>query len=379
MARGAPGARPKWSNSLLDETLPLVCPACKTTLVHTAGWLVCSSCADRFPLREGIPSFTGRDFYWSEIPRPDMQKVIEAAKTQGWQTAVYDVLNPVGSEVHATVGDERRADWKYLLPLSRESRALDLGCGWGAAALALAETCGQVVAMDATWERVHFLDIRRRQQGVDNLYPIHGGDTLAFPFPDGYFDLVVLVGVLEWFGESYPDLPPRAAQLKALRNLQVLLRPGGHLYVGIENRLGYDYLMGRPDHNGLPFVGLLPRRLADWISKRRAGCPFRTYQYSMWGYRKLLREAGFGHIQFHGDLPQYRHPHFYIPLEGSRAFEYFLGHLWESFKKGTPERAREYRRAYRLANAGLHVARHLCVAGMTRYVVPGFSIIAQRI
>jgi SAM-dependent methyltransferase len=363
----------------MDETLQLICPVCKTALVHTAGWLACSGCAARFPQREGIPSFAARDFYWNEIPRPDMQKVIEVAQTQGWQTAVYDVLNPPGSKVHATVGDERRVDWKFLLPLSRESRALDLGCGWGAAALTLAETCGQVVAMDATWERVRFLDIRRRQQSIGNLHPIHGGDTLTFPFPDGYFDLVVLVGVLEWFGESYPDLPPRAAQLKALRNLRLLLKSGGYLYVAIENRFGYDYLMGRPDHNGLPFVGLLPRRLADWVSRRRTGRPFRTYQYSMWGYRKLLREAGFDRIQFYGDLPQYRHPHFYIPLEGSQVFDYFLAYLWESFERGTPERAREYRWAYRLANAGLRVARCLRIAGMARYMVPGFSIIAQRI
>jgi SAM-dependent methyltransferase len=363
----------------MDETLQLVCPTCKTALVCANGRLTCESCAAFFPLREGVPSFAEHDFYWNEIPRPDMQKVIEAAKAQGWQTAVYDVLNPRGSEVHATVGDERRADWKYLLPLSRESSVLDLGCGWGAAALALAENCGRVVAMDATWERVHFLDIRRRQQGIGNLYPIHGGDTLTFPFSDVYFDLVVLVGVLEWFGESYPHLPPRAAQLKALRSLWALLKPGGYLYVGIENRFGYDYLMGRPDHNGIPFVGLLPRRLADRVSRWRTGETFRTYQYSMWGYRRLLREAGFDNIQFYGDLPQYRHPHYYIPLQDSQTFDYFLSHLWESFKQGTPGRARDYRRAYWLADAGLRVARYLRLAGLARYVVPGFSMIAKRI
>ena len=276
----------------MNETLQLVCPTCKSTLEHTDNSLKCSRCASRYPLCEGMPSFAQRDFYWNEISRPDMRRVLNVAQTQGWQTAIYDILNPSGTEVHATIGDERRADWKYLLPLSRDSRALDLGCGWGAAALALADICGQVVAMDATWERVHFLDIRRRQQGVSNLYPIHGGDTLTFPFPDGYFDLVTLVGVLEWFGESYPDLPPRAAQLRALCNLGELLKPGGYLYIGIENRLGYDYLMGRPDHNGLPFVGLLPRQLADWVSQRCTGRSFRPYQYSMRGDRRFFERAG---------------------------------------------------------------------------------------
>jgi SAM-dependent methyltransferase len=363
----------------MDLVLDLVCPSCNTSLVLADEWLACGGCKASFPVREGIPSFAERDFYWNEIPRPDMLRVIETAQSQGWQTAVYDVLNPTGSEVHATVGDERRADWKYLLPLSKESRVLDLGCGWGAAAVSLSETCGQVVAMDATWERVHFLDIRRRQQGIENLHPVHGGDTLTFPFPEGYFDLVVLVGVLEWFGESYPDLSPRAAQLKALSNLRPLLKPGGYLYIAIENRFGYDYLMGRPDHNGLPFVGLLPRRMADWHARRRTGEPFRTYQYSIRGYRRLLQTAGFGHLEFYGDLPQYRHPHFYIPLDGSQAFSYFLDHLWGLFTQGTAGRAREYGRAYRWANAGVRVARWFRIAGWARFIVPGLSIIAQRV
>ena len=359
--------------------LPLVCPTCKIELGHADNCLVCKECAAQFQFREGVPSFAAKDYYWNEVPRWHMQEVIAVAKTHGWQTALYDVLKPEGSEVHATIGDERRVDWKFLLPLTPEDRALDLGCGWGAAAVALSKTCKEVIAMDATWERVHFLDIRCRQQSLSNLYPIHGGDTLDFPFPEGYFDLVVLVGVLEWLGESYPELSPRAAQIKALSNLHTILKPGGSLYIGIENRIGYDYLMGRPDHNGIPFVGLLPRGLADWVSKRRTGHPFRTYQYSKWGYKKLLQTAGFSQVQFYGDLPQYRQPHFYIPLDGCRAFEYFLTNLWDLFITATTSRAQDYPKAYRLANAGVHLARGLRLAGIGRQVVPGFSIIARRL
>lgn len=369
---------PKNDNTNAADMHNLVCPTCKHALTPTDGGLECTGCGAGYSVRDGIPSFAKHDFYWNEIPRDEMQTVLQVAQEEGWQTAIYDVLNPEGSEVHATIGDERRADWKYLLPLSPTSRALDLGCGWGAAALALADVCGEVFAMDATWERVRFLDIRRRQQGVKNLVPIHGGDTLTFPFPDEHFDMVALVGVLEWFGESYQELPPGSAQHKALTQLRTLLKPDGFLYIGIENRLGYDYLMGRPDHNGVPYVGLLPRRLADWISLRQTGEPFRTHQYTLWGYRRLLQSAGFDQIQFYGDLPQYRHPHFYIPLEDNHAFDYFMSHLWRSFIQGTPQRASEYRRAYQVADTGLSLARRLRMGRLAQYVVPGFSIIAQR-
>lgn len=363
----------------MKPTIQLVCPDCKTELRQEHDHLNCQDCGASYPIRDGIPSFARSDFYWNEIPQADMHRVLNVAQSEGWQTAAYDVLNPRGSHVHATVGDERRADWKYLLPISKESRVLDLGCGWGAASMALAEIAGQVVSMDATWERVRFLDIRRQQQGVTNITPIHGGDTLTFPFPDGQFDLIVLVGVLEWLGESYPELPPREAQLKALHNLRRLLAPGGRLYIAIENRFGYDYLMGRPDHNGIPFVGLLPRSLADWVSRKKTGEPFRTYQYSMAGYRQLLEEAGFGGTEFYGNLPQYRHPHFYLPLDQGRGMEFFLANMWESFLQSTPGRAQDYRGAYQVANLGLEMAKRLNLSGFARHVVPGFSIIAERV
>ncbi len=356
----------------------LICPSCKNNLTNFNFHIECGVCGQNYPIREGIPSFTKDDFYWNEIPRTDMQEILRITQQDGWQKAIYDVLNPVGTKVHATVGDERRADWKYYIPLSKESRALDLGCGWGATAIALSDYCGQVIAMDTTFERIHFLNLRRQQQNIKNVYPIHGGDTLSFPFPKNYFDLVTLVGVLEWLGESCPDLPPHKAQQKALLQIREHLKPDGYIYIGIENRFGFDYLMGRPDHNGVPFIGLLPRKIANWLSLHYTGKSYRTYQYSLKGYRKLLSLTGFYNIKFYGDLPQYRQPFLYIPLEDSSALKYFLSHLWNLFLYETTEHAGDYKFAYFFAKFFMHLLRYIPFSHLIRFIIPGYSILAQR-
>ncbi|RMD63573.1 hypothetical protein D6833_05500, partial [Candidatus Parcubacteria bacterium] len=65
----------------MDQGLEFVCLSCKSVLEHTARGLRCSGCFTCYPLREGIPSFAKRDFYWNEIPRADMQRLLNVART----------------------------------------------------------------------------------------------------------------------------------------------------------------------------------------------------------------------------------------------------------------------------------------------------------
>jgi hypothetical protein len=101
------------------------------------------------------------------------------------------------------------------------------------------------------------------------------------------------------------------------------LRPGGYLYVGIENRMALGYFLGYPDpHCSLPFVTVLPRLLAHWYARRKGLRGYRSYLYSSRGYRKLLRESGFSDVEMYLALPSYNHPRYLIPIE-QRLFNYF--------------------------------------------------------
>jgi len=93
--------------------------------------------------------------------------------------------------------------------------------------------------------------------------------------------------------------------------------------VGIENRLAYGHFIGYNDpHCGLPFVTILPRKLADWYARRKGQDGYRNYLYSSRGYRKLLRKAGFTGVEVYLAVPSYNHPRYLIPIQGN-VFSYY--------------------------------------------------------
>src|ERR1019366_6661450 len=98
----------------------------------------------------------------------------------------------------------------------------------------------------------------------------------ALPLADKSFDLVVCNGVLEWVGEWDLQGDPRSAQLRFLRSICRLLKDDGGLVIGIEIRIGYDNFLGRLDRSGLPYTGLVPRRLASFLLRHNSSSHHRT-------------------------------------------------------------------------------------------------------
>lgn len=80
---------------------------------------------------------------------------------------------------------------RLLAPLRGDERALDVGCGTGALAYALAPHVGEVVGVDASEE---YLDAARRDAPPNCAFVL--GDAAALDFPYGDFDLVGCLRVL---------------------------------------------------------------------------------------------------------------------------------------------------------------------------------------
>ena len=78
-----------------------------------------------------------------------------------------------------------------LAPLTGEERVLDVGCGTGALAYALAPLVGEVVGVDASEE---YLAAAREHAPPGCTFVL--GDAEALPFPYGDFDLVGCLRVL---------------------------------------------------------------------------------------------------------------------------------------------------------------------------------------
>jgi ubiquinone/menaquinone biosynthesis C-methylase UbiE len=195
-----------------------------------------------------------------------------------------------------------------------------MGCGWGNLSISLARNFARVYAMDLVPERAVISSLRAREAGLENVRALAGGNTAHLPFPDASLDAVTLNGVLEWVATSFPQIDdPREAQLRVLREIVRVLKPDGQLYIGIENRLGFLYFLGRPDeHSKLKFTTLLPRWLANRYSLAKRNQPYRTYTYTWRGYRKLLREAGIPDSRFYCPFPEYREFNDLIALDRPR-------------------------------------------------------------
>lgn len=218
--------------------------------------------------------------------------------------------------------EENRADWRFPVMLDKRSAVLDIGAGMGRISIPLARVAGRVVAADLSFARLQYLKTRAELEGLSNIEPVLS-DLYDLPFGENTFDLVVMNGVLEWVGKTERFAHPRLAQLEALRRCKKLLKPGGVLYIGIENRFALSYLRGI-DHSGLRYTSYMPRFLADAYSRLRGRGRYDTYTYNRGGYARLLREAGFAESSFYLIYPGYNLPRIQIPYENLGALRYVI-------------------------------------------------------
>ena len=287
------------------------CPICKSALIEHEEFLSCIHCSSEFKVIGGIPSFATHEFYWNQFSKETMRELLADAEKDGWSYALKKHLTNIDPYIYKYITDESRGKWQYLLPIDTTSTILDIGSGWGAVTMSLARRYRAVYAADATFETLHFLKIRAEQEKTDNLKLAHIDplDYAKLPYPDSFFDLVVLNGVLEYVGACRTDLSPSECQKNALKEIVRVLKPKGLLYIGIENRFGIHYFIGYVDHSGLRFTSLFPRKIADLICKARGKKEgYRTYTYSFLGYTSLLRSLGFPNIEFYFLFPNYQIP-----------------------------------------------------------------------
>jgi len=266
--------------------------------------------------------------YWGKITLDEMHHLNNLSEEIGWKNAVSQVLDKDTQEV---LLNEQRADWKYLTGVNSESKVLDVGCGLGAIAFSLAKASKIVYTLEPVWERTRFVNIRIQQENIQNIKPICA-NALHMPFPDSFFDLVVLNGVLEWVEYLTDDIKPNRAQEQVLKEISRVIKPNGTVYIGIENRFAFFYFLGTKDpHTGLPFINLMPRYMANLYHRAVKNRRYSTYLYSYSGYKNLLYKSGFKKMIFYTPLPSYRNFSYIFPLDNIvTAIKFWLYNLFYS-------------------------------------------------
>ena len=171
------------------------------------------------------------------------------------------------------------------------ANVLEIGAGCGAISRYLGECGAQVLALEGSPRRASIA--RSRTRDLDNI------TVLTEKFDqfksDHQFDVVTLIGVLEYANLFTPGDNPALAMLKRVRQL---LKPDGKLIIAIENQLGLKYFAGAPeDHFGKPMVGIEGRYGKD--QAQTFGRPVLT---------RLLQQAGFEASNFLAPFPDYKLP-----------------------------------------------------------------------
>ena len=132
------------------------------------------------------------------------------AKARQWDE------NPVFQERGGKIANAVRE----AVPLHRQMRALDYGCGTGLLSFPLKDELGAILLADSSSGMLEVVAEKIAAQGVTNMTPLKL-DLLADPLPAQTFDLIVTAMTLH----HVPDTD------HILRVFHDLLNPGGYLCI----------------------------------------------------------------------------------------------------------------------------------------------------
>lgn len=206
---------------------------------------------------------------------------------------------------------ENLLDWYEFNP---EATLLEIGAGCGAVTGLFCRKVRQVTAVDLSKKRSTINATRNGNRGNLKIMVGNFEDIVI----KEKFDYVTLIGVLE-HSSSYISKGENP-HLEMLKRARGFLKPGGKLFIAIENKFGMKYFAGAPeDHTG---------RMGDGIMNYPGVNS--VYTFSRPEIEELLNEAGFKNNRFYYPMPDYKLPSViysdaYQPTPGA------LGYQIESF------------------------------------------------
>ena len=229
------------------------------------------------------------------LERTDDRSVLSAA-----------LLREVGDWPRRYHLSPRRANLlRPLEPFLHGKRVLEIGAGCGAITRYLGEIGCEVLAIEGSAARARVAAARCAD--LDAVVIV--ADTLQSVEPQPVFDVVTLIGVLEYARIFFPapvGVDPIDAMLSCAAQF---LAPGGRLLVGIENQLGLKYFAGYgEDHVNQSMFGVEDRYAPDGVTT-----------FGRKALSDRLRRAGLGTQEWLFPFPDYKLPVAVLSERGVRA------------------------------------------------------------
>ena len=185
-------------------------------------------------------------------------------------------------DLTATLYQERQRvtlDLINSLALSSDGCILDVGCGAGTTAVALAQLGFTAVALDRVPAMLERTRARAEKAGVSHLLRPVAGDAYALDFADRSFDVVMALGVIPWL--SSPAV--------AVREMIRVTKPTGHLIFSADNRWRLNRVLDPIDN---PMIAPLRCRIASVIRKHGPGKGVNANTHSPHELDNFLRSLG---------------------------------------------------------------------------------------
>ena len=254
-----------------------------------------------------------KDQFFADYLPADFLKALERAPAVGWRAAVEEGLPLLPAHAASYTRDyflePYRADFVERLGLHPGDTVADIGCGWGFASQRCLEKGCRVAGTDNALQRLEFCRVRFEQQGFgDRFVGVELDANRELPFRAGAFRAVIVSGLMEWLPCTAAGIP-QEIQARFLRRCFDLLAPEGRAYLAIENRFWGWYFAGALDmHTRQPLVSILPRRVARSLSLLFSGDDYRAHTYSILGYLRLFKQAGFRSVDVIYPRPDYVQP-----------------------------------------------------------------------
>lgn len=200
----------------------LCCPCGKGGRLERVDSYVGAACGHRFPVTDGIPQL-----FWPHDTADDPGDVTERVKAFYEETPFpnYDDHDSVRSLI------EKSRQGLYARALDEaipyNSSVLEVGCGTGQLSNFLGVACRRVVGADLCLNSLRLAENFRREQNLERVRFVQM-NLFRPPFQRSQFDVILCNGVLHHTSD------PRGG----FEGLIPLLRPGGHIVIGLYNTYG---------------------------------------------------------------------------------------------------------------------------------------------
>lgn len=176
-------------------------------------------------------------------------------------------------------------------PFDPQASLLEIGAECGALTGLFCKKVKRVVAVEASARDVK-VNLKRNGK-YENLTVVT--DELYRVDTKEKFDYVTITGLFGYAGRIWESDDP---YMDLLHRAKEYLKPGGRLFLAIENRYGVKYFAGaKEDHTGRCFDGLENYAAADDV---------RTFAHKT--LNKMLTEAGFSQNDFYYPMPDEKLP-----------------------------------------------------------------------